>query len=94
MRPKVVSFRVPSTGQDSRAVDRGVVKFWKPEKGWGAISSPDLPDGKDAFAHFGSVEMDGYVELVAGQEVEFSYRPAQQDSFEYVAEWVRPLLTT
>lgn len=70
---------------------RGVVKFWRPEKGWGAISSDALPRGKDAWAHFSAVEMTGYRELLAGQDVEFAYRPAQQDSFEFVAEWVRPL---
>jgi hypothetical protein len=30
----------------------GVVTFLKTEKGRRAISSPDLPDGADAFVHF------------------------------------------
>lgn len=82
----------PRPGRAPRPIRaRGVVKFWKPEKKWGAISSPDLPEGKDAWAHFTHVEMTGYVELVAGREVEFTYRPARQDSFDFVAEWVRPL---
>ena len=70
---------------------RGVVKFWKPEKGWGAITSPELPDGRDAWAHFSVVEMTGYKSLTAGQEVEFRYTATRQDSFEFVADWVRPL---
>ncbi len=41
-------------------VSRGTVKFWKAEKGWGAISSPDLPEVRDAFAHFSVLEMEGY----------------------------------
>jgi CspA family cold shock protein len=67
-----------------------VVKFWKPEKGWGAISSPDLPEGKDAWAHITSVEPFAG-ELATGQKVEFAYRAAKQDSFEFVAEWVHPV---
>lgn len=66
----------------------GVVKFWKVEQGWGAISSPALPVGQDAFAHFSAVEADGYRELTTGQKVRFRYHPAQQDSFNYVASWV------
>lgn len=31
---------------------QGIVKFFKPEKGWGAIISPAMPDGLDAFAHY------------------------------------------
>ena len=38
---------------------RGTVKFFKEDKGWGAISSPDLPDGFDAWVHFSAIEMDG-----------------------------------
>lgn len=45
----------------------GIVKFLKAEKGWGAISSPALPAGQDAFAHFSAVEADGYRALTEGQ---------------------------
>jgi cold shock CspA family protein len=34
--------------------------------------------------------MDGYKELIAGQAVEFTFHPARQDSFDFVADWVRP----
>lgn len=71
---------------------RGVVKFWLGQKGWGAISSDELPPGKDAWAHFSCVQMEGYRELVEGQPVEFEYEPAQQDSFEFRATVVRPLM--
>ncbi len=70
---------------------RGVVTFWKSEKGWGAISSHALPPGRDAFAHFTVIEAEGFRELAAGQAVEFSFVEAQQDSFDFVAEWVRAL---
>lgn len=69
----------------------GIVKFWKAEKGWGAISSPALPAGQDAFAHYIAIEADGYRELATGQKVRFRYHPAQPDSFNFVASWVRAL---
>jgi CspA family cold shock protein len=70
---------------------RGIVKFFKPDKGHGAIASADLPDGLDAWVHFTAIEMDGYRVLNAGDEVTFDYRPAQQDSFRFVATHVRKL---
>jgi CspA family cold shock protein len=69
----------------------GTVKFFKPDKGYGAISSPDLPDGLDAWVHFSAIEMDGYRSLNAGDSVEFDYEPAEQDSFRFVANRVRKL---
>ena len=67
----------------------GTVKFFKPEQGWGAIASPDLPTGFDAWVHFSVIEMDGYRALEAGEKVEFRYEEAQQDSFRFRATWVR-----
>ncbi|AKU19032.1 cold-shock protein [Luteipulveratus mongoliensis] len=69
----------------------GTVKFWKADKGWGAISPADLPEGQDAFAHFSSVEMDGFRSLEEGVSVEFTWYAAEQDSFEFVADWVKPI---
>ncbi|WP_328609347.1 cold shock domain-containing protein [Amycolatopsis sp. NBC_00345] len=69
----------------------GTVKFFKPEKGWGAISSPDLPDGCDAWVHYSSIEADGFRALAAGDRVEFDYEQAQQDSFRFRTTRVRKL---
>ena len=69
----------------------GTVKFFRADKGWGAISSPDIPDGSDAWVHFSVIAMDGFRELAAGDRVEFSYEQAQQDSFRYRATVVRKL---
>lgn len=55
------------------------------------ISSSDLPEGRDAFAHFSALDLPGYRTLTAGQRVEFRFHEAQQDSFEFVADWVKPL---
>jgi CspA family cold shock protein len=41
--------------------------------------------------HFSAIEMDGYRFLEAGDQVEFGYEAAQQDSFRFVATWVRKL---
>lgn len=69
---------------------RGVVKFWKTAKGWGAISSDVLPSGRDAFAHFSAIEAAGFRSLDQGQLVDFTYRAEPYESFDLVADWVRP----
>jgi CspA family cold shock protein len=70
---------------------QGTVKFFKADKGYGAISSSELPDGLDAWVHFSAIEMDGYRSLDAGDRVEFDYKPAQQDTFQFVATRVRKI---
>ena len=70
------------------------MKFYKAEKGWGAISSPDLPPGYDAWVHFSAIQTDppnSYHSFVAGQEVEFEFEKVKQDSFDYRATWARAL---
>ncbi len=69
----------------------GTVKFWKSEQGWGAIASPELPEGRDAFAHFSTIEAEGFRELTQGDRVEFDYESAVQDSFRFRATRVRKL---
>ena len=48
---------------------KGQVKWFNNAKGYGFI----LPDdgGEDLFAHFSSIDMDGYKSLKAGESVEF-----------------------
>ena len=70
---------------------RGTVKFYKEDKGYGAIASPDLPDGFDAWVHFSVIEGDGYRSLEVGAPVDFDYEPARQDSFRFRATRVRKL---
>jgi CspA family cold shock protein len=60
-----------------------VVKFFKADKGWGAIYSGELPDGQDAWVHFSVIEGDGYRALHAGDVVDFDYEHARQDSFAF-----------
>jgi CspA family cold shock protein len=82
---------VPQVISDNMIMTRGTVKFFKAEKGWGAISSPALPADRDAFVHFSDIVGSGYRVLEAGEEVEFDLVERSQDSFDYVAENVRRL---
>lgn len=47
----------------------GVVKWFNSAKGYGFICPEQ--GGEDIFAHFSSIEMDGYRTLKRGQQVEF-----------------------
>jgi len=47
----------------------GIVKWFNSSKGYGFISPNN--GGDDVFAHFSSIEMDGYKTLKEGQRVEF-----------------------
>jgi CspA family cold shock protein len=62
---------------------RGKVKFFKAQKGWGAIASAELPPGQDAWVHFSAIEGDGYRALDEGDAVDFDFEPAIQDSFRF-----------
>lgn len=87
--PIVMSMCCPAGTWHTGVMAHGTVKFFKPEKGWGAIASPDLPEGCDAWVHFSVIEMYGYRALEAGDRVEFSYEEVQQDSFRFRATRVR-----
>ena len=69
------------------------MKFWRSEKGWGAISSLELPPGRDAWVHFSAISVppNTYASLTPGQEVEFRYEEVQQDSFDFRVTWARIL---
>lgn len=47
---------------------KGKVKQFKPEKGFGFITTGDE---KDIFFHFSELKMEGYKTIEAGAEVEF-----------------------
>jgi CspA family cold shock protein len=49
-------------------VERGKVKWFNAEKGFGFI---EREGGKDVFVHFSAIEMDGYKTLEEGTEVQF-----------------------
>ena len=70
---------------------RGIVKFFRAEKGWGAISSDELPVGRDAWVHFSAIEGDGFRSLEEGDAVDFDFEAAVQDSFRFRATRVSKL---
>ncbi len=49
-------------------MEKGTVKWFNAEKGYGFISRED---GDDVFVHFSAIEMDGFKTLEEGQTVEF-----------------------
>ena len=88
---RVPNFTAAAKSGKMISMAMGTVKFFRPEKGWGAISCDELPDGCDAWVHFSVIIAPGYRSLEEGQRVEFSYEAANQDSFRYRATEVRPL---
>jgi len=50
------------------ARERGKVKWFNGNKGYGFIGRPNRPD---VFVHFSAIEMDGYKQLKENDEVEF-----------------------
>ncbi|MFC5544098.1 cold shock domain-containing protein [Marinobacter koreensis] len=55
---------------------RGKVKWFNNAKGYGFIIEDGCSD--DLFAHFSSVQMDGYKTLKAGQTVTFEKKPSDK----------------
>lgn len=49
-------------------MERGKVKWFNAEKGYGFIARED---GNDVFVHFSAITMDGFKTLEEGTEVEF-----------------------
>lgn len=49
-------------------MERGKVKWFSAEKGFGFI---EREDGSDVFVHFSALDMDGFKTLDEGAEVEF-----------------------
>ena len=49
-------------------MEKGRVKWFNAEKGFGFI---EREDGKDVFVHFSAIAMDGFKTLEEGAEVEF-----------------------
>jgi CspA family cold shock protein len=54
--------------QEDKVMERGKVKWFNAEKGFGFI---EREEGNDVFVHFSAIEMDGYKTLDEGTEVEF-----------------------
>ena len=66
----------------------GVVKWFDADEGWGVIEAPEVPG--DCFVHFSNIEMTGYRQLQAGQQVRFTFAQPGQDGCAYRAVTVWP----
>jgi len=56
-------------------MNTGTVKWFNADKGFGFITSSD---GSDLFAHFSSIEGDGFKTLDEGQSVTFDIEEGQR----------------
>ncbi len=57
------------------AVEKGTVKWFKSDKGYGFI---ERESGGDVFVHFKAIIADGYKSLTEGQRVEFKVTQGQK----------------
>ncbi|APR67115.1 MULTISPECIES: cold shock domain-containing protein CspD [Thalassolituus] len=56
----------------------GKVKWFNNAKGYGFILADD--SNEDLFAHYSTIQMDGYRTLKAGQAVQFDIKPSDKGS--------------
>lgn len=67
----------------------GVVKSFDATEGWGVIDAPEVPGG--CWVHFSVIQMPGYRQLHAGQQVRFTFKAPGQDGWPYRALAAWPL---
>ena len=94
-RPDTIRREATSDPDDpigTLAIAQGVVKWWRDDKGYGAIGCNHL-DPWDIWCHFSNIEDTGtgFRSLTPGEIVEVEYMRADQESFKYVARRVRRL---
>ncbi|MEV0438400.1 cold shock domain-containing protein [Streptomyces spectabilis] len=65
----------------------GVVSEWNSDEGWGVLASPDLEG--PVWAHFSSIDAEGFRELSVGDPVVFSVEEEEQDGYRWRAVHVR-----
>ena len=78
----------PSEPLFSRRTSLGVVKWWRDDKGYGAIATADTAPW-DIWSHFSAVVGAGFRTLIPGEQVEVEYVRTNQESFKYVAQRVQ-----
>ncbi len=66
--------------------ERGLVRFWHDDEGWGVIDCPSAPGG--CWAHSSAIEMPGFRKLSEGQPVWVTLGDGPQDGYDFLAERV------
>ena len=56
-------------------MNKGTVKWFNAEKGFGFITSEE---GKDLFVHFSEIQKDGFKTLEEGEQVSFDVKDGQK----------------
>ena len=69
-------------------MNKGTVKWFNAEKGYGFITGED---GKDVFVHFSAIQADGYKSLAEGQKVTYDTEQDTRDSSKIRAVNVCPV---
>src|ERR1700733_5507512 len=64
----------------------GTVRFWNEDKGWGVLTSPEVPG--ELWAHFSYIVGAGYRSLRDGERVRFDPEHRAQDGYSWVARSV------
>jgi cold shock protein len=77
----------PRDALGTEADTQGTVKYWRDDKGYGAIAS-DATAPWDIWCHFSAVEVEGFKSLIPGERVAVHYYRADQESFRYIAQRV------
>jgi len=68
-------------------MDKGTVKWFNAEKGFGFITNDD--GSGDVFVHFSAINTEGYKTLNEGQKVEFEIEADPRDNNKHRAMSVR-----
>ena len=69
-------------------MNKGTVKWFNAEKGYGFITGED---GSDVFVHFSAIQIEGYKTLAEGQKVTFDVEADPKNSAKMRAINVCPL---
>lgn len=71
----IATKRTRNDAQGGNSMNKGTVKWFNSDKGFGFITGED---GQDVFAHFSAIQADGFKSLDEGQAVTFDTEEGQR----------------